>query len=136
MPCAKLWIKLPNWSNGSTSWRPGLIDIPAIPLSLPRKTRLRLRKTAGKKADAVLVVSGEPGVGKSALLEDARDQAGDMLVLSSAGVESEAQLPFAALQIVRPVLRQWKPSAAAAPLCAGALGLAEGGRDASRRWQS
>jgi DNA-binding CsgD family transcriptional regulator len=77
---------------------------------------------------AVLVISGEPGVGKSALLEDARDQAGGMRVLSGAGVESEAQLPFAALhQIVRPVLGHVdslpQPQAAA---LRGALGLAAG----------
>ena len=80
---------------------------------------------------AVLVICGEPGVGKSALLEDARDQAGDMRVLSGAGVESEAQLPFAALQqIVRPVLGHLgslpRPQATA---LRGALGLAAGGSE-------
>jgi DNA-binding CsgD family transcriptional regulator/tetratricopeptide (TPR) repeat protein len=54
---------------------------------------------------AVLVVRGEPGVGKSALLADAREAAADMEVLAARGVEAEAQLPFAALhQLVRPVL--------------------------------
>jgi DNA-binding CsgD family transcriptional regulator len=80
---------------------------------------------------AVLVISGEPGVGKSTLLEDARDQAGGMRVLSGAGVESEAQLPFAALhQIVRPVLSHVEnlPQPQAAALH-GALGLAAGGGD-------
>ena len=80
---------------------------------------------------AVLVIFGEPGVGKSALLEDARDQAGDMRVLSGAGVESEAQLPFAALhQIVRPVLEHIEslPQPQAAAL-KGALGLAAEGSD-------
>jgi predicted ATP-dependent serine protease len=51
------------------------------------------------------LVCGEPGVGKSALLQDARERATEMVVLSAAGIESEAQLPFAALhQLVRPVL--------------------------------
>ena len=80
---------------------------------------------------AVLVISGEPGVGKSALLEDARDQAGDMRVLSGTGVETEAHLPFAALhQIVRPVLGHIEnlPQPQAAAL-RGALGLAAGGSD-------
>ena len=78
-----------------------------------------------------MVIFGEPGVGKSALLEDARDQAGDMRVLSGAGVESEAQLPFAALhQIVRPVLEHIEslPQPQAAAL-KGALGLAAEGSD-------
>ena len=39
------------------SWRPGLIGIPAIPLSLHLKPRLRLRKTKGKKAYAIPVVN-------------------------------------------------------------------------------
>jgi DNA-binding CsgD family transcriptional regulator len=86
---------------------------------------------ARQSRSAVLVITGEPGVGKSALLADARDQASDMRVLSGTGVESEAHLPFAALhQIVRPVLDHIenlpKPQAAA---LRGALGLAAGGSD-------
>ena len=80
---------------------------------------------------AVLVISGEPGVGKSALLEDARGQAGDMRVLSGVGVESETQLPFAALhQIVRPVLGHVEslPQPQVAAL-RGALGLGAGGSE-------
>ena len=86
---------------------------------------------ARNSRSAVLVISGEPGVGKSALLEDARDQAGDMRVLSGTGVETEAHLPFAALhQIVRPVLGHIEnlPQPQAAAL-RGALGLAAGGSD-------
>ncbi len=80
---------------------------------------------------AVLVISGEPGVGKSALLEDARAHAGGMRVLSGSGIDSEAHLPFAALhQIVRPILGLVEnlPQPQAAAL-RGALGLAEGGSD-------
>lgn len=80
---------------------------------------------------AVLVITGEPGVGKSALLEDARDQASGMFILSGCGVELEANLPFAALhQIVRPVLGHLEslPQPQAAAL-SGALGLAAGGSD-------
>ena len=96
----------------------------------PERVRIgELLDGARASRSAVLVISGEPGVGKSALLEDARDQAGDMRVLSGAGVESEAQLPFAALhQIVRPVLGHVEslPQPQAAAL-RGALGLAAGG---------
>lgn len=98
----------------------------------PERSRIgELLDGARASRSGVLVISGEPGAGKSALLEDARDQAGDMLVLSSAGVESEAQLPFAALhQTVRPVLghveRLPQPQAAALN---GALGLAAGGSE-------
>jgi hypothetical protein len=53
-----------------------------------------------------LLLHGEPGVGKSALLEDLVVAAGDdVQVLRAQGVESEAPLPFAALhRLLRPVL--------------------------------
>ena len=44
----------------------------------------------------VLVVRGEPGVGKSVLLADAAARAGDARVLRTQGIESEAPLAFAA----------------------------------------
>ncbi|GAA2582072.1 AAA family ATPase [Actinomadura fulvescens] len=53
----------------------------------------------------VLVLHGEPGVGKSALLDFAYEAAGDMRALRCAGVESEMDLAFAGLhQLLRPVL--------------------------------
>jgi DNA-binding CsgD family transcriptional regulator/tetratricopeptide (TPR) repeat protein len=54
-----------------------------------------------------LVVAGEPGVGKSTLLTAAAEMAEDrgLLVLGTTGVQSEMNLPFAALhQLLRPVL--------------------------------
>jgi DNA-binding CsgD family transcriptional regulator len=86
---------------------------------------------ARKSRSAALVISGEAGVGKSALLEDACQQASDMRVLRGSGVESEANLPFATLhQVVRPVLglldRLPEPQAEA---LRGALGLAAAGGD-------
>jgi predicted ATPase len=60
---------------------------------------------AREGSSGVLVLLGEAGVGKSALLDDTRARAADMQVLLARGVQSEAQLPFAALhQLVRPVL--------------------------------
>src|SRR4051794_7702095 len=53
-----------------------------------------------------LVLRGEPGVGKSALLAEVAQaaRARDMAVLMTAGVQSEAHLPFAGLhQLLRPV---------------------------------
>jgi DNA-binding CsgD family transcriptional regulator len=58
---------------------------------------------------AALVVHGEAGVGKSALLEAAAGMAAGqgMRVLHTTGTEAERNLPFAALhQLLRPVLAQ------------------------------
>ena len=63
-----------------------------------------LDEARAAKSGAV-VVRGEPGIGKTALLIDARERALDMHVLSARGVESESELPFAALhQLLRPAL--------------------------------
>ncbi|MEU3188242.1 AAA family ATPase [Streptomyces sp. NPDC006923] len=56
---------------------------------------------------AALLLRGEPGIGKSALLARAASDAADagVTVLTAAGVQSEAQLPFAGLhQLVRTLL--------------------------------
>ena len=54
---------------------------------------------------STLIISGEPGIGKSALLEVAKHRAleRDVSVLSMTGVLAEVHLPFAALeQAMRP----------------------------------
>jgi ATP/maltotriose-dependent transcriptional regulator MalT len=83
---------------------------------------------ARESRSGVLVIRGEAGVGKSALLEAARERASGMQVLSGGGIESEAQLPFAALhQLVRPILGYLEtlPEPQAGAL-QGALGLEAG----------
>ncbi|MGR0221745.1 AAA family ATPase [Agromyces sp. ZXT2-6] len=53
----------------------------------------------------VLVVRGEAGVGKTALLRYCADRATELQVRRTAGVQSEMQLPFASLhQLCRPLL--------------------------------
>jgi DNA-binding CsgD family transcriptional regulator len=52
-----------------------------------------------------LVVRGEPGIGKSALLRYAAGRADGMTVLSATGIESESELPFLGLsELLHPVL--------------------------------
>jgi DNA-binding CsgD family transcriptional regulator len=56
-----------------------------------------LLAAARAQRSGALVLSGDPGIGKSALCAWAVEQAAGMRVLSVRGVESEADLPFAGL---------------------------------------
>ena len=58
----------------------------------------RLMGAAQEGYGGVLVVHGDPGIGKSSLLEYAIAQAASFRVARAVGVEGEMELPFAALQ--------------------------------------
>ncbi|MGW1346057.1 AAA family ATPase [Kribbella sp. NPDC002412] len=65
----------------------------------------RLLGTVRSGHSQVLVVRGQPGVGKSALLEYLRSSASDFRVANAAGVEYEMELPYAGLhQLCAPML--------------------------------
>src|SRR6516165_4926999 len=67
----------------------------------------RLLEAARGGRSAVLLVRGEPGVGKTALLEDAIQAAAGFRVARAVGVESEMELAFAVLhQLCAPMLDQ------------------------------
>jgi DNA-binding CsgD family transcriptional regulator len=78
-------------------------------------------------SSASVLVEGEPGIGKTALLDMVRGSAEGMRVLSATGVEAEADLPFGTThQLLRPVigLSDSIPEPQADAL-RGALGLAD-----------
>jgi DNA-binding CsgD family transcriptional regulator len=65
----------------------------------------RVLERARSGASATLALVGEPGIGKTALLDHAAGRASGMQLLRARGVESEAQIPFASLlELLRPAL--------------------------------
>src|SRR6266540_2767823 len=69
-----------------------------------RLVELLDRARAGESQAAVIL--GEPGIGKTALLEFCVARAHGFLVLRTRGTESEAELPFAGLtELLRPITR-------------------------------
>ncbi len=87
-----------------------------------------LLAAARRGAGGALLLEGEPGIGKTALLAEAEAAATGMTVLRTAGLEAGSSLPFAALgRLLRPVLerRPQLPPVQAQALGA-ALGLEEG----------
>lgn len=84
-----------------------------------------LLDSARAERSAVLVLRGEPGIGKTALLEATARRGEGMMILHCVGIEAEHELAFAGLhQLVRPCLdlidQLPEPQAAA---LRGALGL-------------
>ncbi len=70
-----------------------------------RQALERLLADARGGRSGVLALLGEPGIGKSALLDHAADRAERMRVLRARGIESEAHVPFAGLlELLRPAL--------------------------------
>ncbi|MGW0589956.1 AAA family ATPase [Streptosporangium sp. NPDC002607] len=87
----------------------------------------RLLAEARAGQSGALVIRGQAGIGKSALLRYAATRAEGMRVLRGVGIESEAELPFAALHLLlRTGLDRIRalPDAQAAAL-SGALGLGD-----------
>ncbi|MFI9557191.1 ATP-binding protein [Nonomuraea endophytica] len=68
--------------------------------SAERSRLVRLVADAKAGRSRSLVVRGEAGIGKTALLEYAAGVADGMRILRVVGIESEAEIPFAALQLM------------------------------------
>jgi DNA-binding CsgD family transcriptional regulator len=93
---------------GSRSHVPTLMKAPGYQLLGRQRERQvlgRLLNGALSGDGGVVVVHGDPGVGKTALLDWAVEEARRMRVLRTLGVEGEMELPFAALQqLCSPIL--------------------------------
>ncbi len=62
-------------------------------------------RRARSGVSATLALTGEPGIGKTALLDYAARQAAGLRLLRARGIESEAQIPFGSLlELIRPAL--------------------------------
>src|SRR5262249_27110885 len=97
---------------------PALPDVPEARhhLALAAQLRPAARMIVGRTEElatlqaqlgtgAAVTLSGEPGIGKSALLEALREAASEHVVLATVGVEQEMAFPYAGLdRILRPLL--------------------------------
>ena len=99
-------------------------QVPPMDAALPlfgRRSELstidRLVADGRNGRSGVLVIEGEPGIGKTALLDHAAYIAGDATVLRAAGIQSELDLHYAGLgRLLQPVSRfasELEPSSAA-----------------------
>ena len=72
----------------------------------PERRRIeRLLEGARRGESGVLVLAGEAGIGKTALLRYATDLAESMIVVETTGLEAEAELEFSGLlDLCRPIV--------------------------------
>ena len=59
-----------------------------------------VERARGGAGGGVLILRGEAGIGKTALLDHAHEAADGMRVLRGSGIEAEAEVPFAALHLL------------------------------------
>ena len=86
----------------------GVAGVPWLIGRLSEQARLdELLEAARAGRSGALVVRGEPGVGKTSLLDYAASRAGGFRVLHTLGAESESELAFSGLlELLRPVTRR------------------------------
>src|SRR4051794_10707539 len=125
--------RIPEIRSPSPWWHAGgmVVRVQARRLLGRQREREVLERqlgTARSGHGSVLVVHGEPGIGKTALLEYAVEAGQDFRVVRTAGVEGEMKLDYAALQqLCAPLLELGKglPDPQRAALCV-AFGLSAG----------
>ena len=89
--------------------------LPALRGRATERARLEQLLTAVRAGQsAPLVLRGEAGIGKTALLDDVAARSEGYRVLRAVGVESEMELPFAALHQALHAAARWPRAAAAA----------------------
>ena len=99
------WTPVPGWDSFDR-WMSADASVGAL-LGRGREVGSvsRVIDRARHGAGAVLVLRGEPGIGKTALVDHVVASTSGVRVLRTVGVESEMELPFAALhQLCSPVL--------------------------------
>ena len=117
--------RAPSYSPQAAVRQPAENDLGLVGRERERARIDALLNEAADGQSGALVITGEPGIGKSALLRYALSRVDGTTHLSARGAESESELAFASLaDFVRPVLDNLSriPSAQAAAL-SGALGL-------------
>jgi len=83
----------------------GLTPVALVGREREREAIESALESARSGTSATVALVGEAGIGKTALLDDAAERAPGMRVLRARGIESEAQIPFAALlELLRPAL--------------------------------
>jgi DNA-binding CsgD family transcriptional regulator len=83
----------------------GLTPVRLVGRDSEREAIERALESARSGMSATLAMVGEAGIGKTVLLDHAAQCAAGMRVLRARGIESEAQIPFAALlELLRPAL--------------------------------
>jgi DNA-binding CsgD family transcriptional regulator len=105
-------------------------DVEALVGREPELTRIDLTIAGGRDGASTLLLIGDPGLGKSALVRAAAERAGQagLRVLQASGVESESELAFAGLHLLlRPVLDSLpRIPARQADALRSAFGMADG----------
>jgi DNA-binding CsgD family transcriptional regulator len=80
-------------------------DVPMVGRRGEREVLDRLLEAVRTGQSRALVVDGDPGIGKTVLLDYLVGRAGGCRIVRAAGIQSEAELAFAALhQLCRPLL--------------------------------